>query len=115
MEIFHRPFWYFLNSDYLPLGALIENRVFCIHGGLSPDVKTVDQARLIDRNIEIPYDGPFCDMMWSDPDDIGTWRVNPRGAGFIFGDEVVDQFNYINNLDLICRAHQLVNEGYKYW
>ena len=54
----------------MPIAALIENEVFCIHGGLSPDIKTIDQIRLIDRNMEIPYEGPFCDMMWSDPDDI---------------------------------------------
>jgi len=65
---------YFTNVfDYLPIGGLIDNKIFCIHGGLSPDIKVLEQVRLIDRNVEIPYDGPFCDMMWSDPDDIGCW------------------------------------------
>lgn len=53
--------------------------------------------------------------MWSDPDDIETWQPSPRGAGYIFGSKVTQQFNHINKLDLICRAHQLVQEGYKYW
>jgi len=53
--------------------------------------------------------------MWSDPDDIDTWVVNTRGAGWIFGKKVVEKFNYINGLDLLCRSHQLVMEGYKMW
>ena len=57
-------------KDFLPISALIDNSIFCIHGGLSPDIRTLDQIRLIERNGEIPHDGPFCDMMWSDPDDI---------------------------------------------
>jgi len=40
--------------DYLPLGASIEDKVFCIHGGLSPEVRTFDQIREIDRFREIP-------------------------------------------------------------
>jgi serine/threonine-protein phosphatase 6 catalytic subunit len=101
--------------DYLPLGALVEGRVLCIHGGLSPDIKTIDQIRTIDRKIEIPHDGPFCDLMWSDPEDIETWAFNSRGAGWLFGSRVTKEFNYLNGLELICRAHQLVQEGYQYW
>jgi len=52
--------------------------------------------------------------MWSDPEDIETWSVSQRGAGWLFGSKVTTQFNHINHLQLICRAHQLVQEGYKY-
>lgn len=62
--------------------------------------------------MEIPHDGAFCDLMWSDPDDIETWVMSNRGAGWLFGSEVTKEFNSINNLDLITRAHQLVQEGY---
>lgn len=65
--------------------------------------------------MEIPHDGPFCDLMWSDPDDIETWIVSCRGAGWIFGWKTVKEFNYLNGIDLVCRAHQLVNEGFKFW
>jgi len=101
--------------DYLSIAALIEGRVLCIHGGLSPDIKTIDQIRVIDRKVEIPHEGPFCDLMWSDPEEIETWALNSRGAGWLFGSKVTQQFNYLNGLDLICRAHQLVQEGYQFW
>jgi serine/threonine-protein phosphatase 6 catalytic subunit len=68
----------------------------------------------MDRFTEPPHEGPFCDMMWSDPEEIDTWAMSPRGAGWLFGKRVVDEFNHLNGLDLICRAHQLVQEGYKY-
>jgi len=110
------PWTYFTDLfDYLPIAALIEGKIFCIHGGLSPSVSTVDQIRLINRKMEIPHEGAFCDLMWSDPDDIETWIMSCRGAGWIFGSKVTDEFCHINNLELVCRAHQLVNEGFKYW
>ena len=100
--------------DAMPLAALVEGEVLCVHGGLSPDVRTVDAMRTIHRTMEVPQEGPFADLMWSDPDDIDTWAVSPRGAGWLFGAQVTHEFNQINGLELICRAHQLVQEGYKY-
>lgn len=55
----------------------------------------------------------MCDLMWSDPEDIEGWGLSPRGAGYLFGGDVVAKFNEINHIDLIARAHQLVMEGYK--
>lgn len=101
--------------DYLGIGAIVEGKIFCIHGGLSPEIKTIDQVRLIDRRMEIPHEGPFCDLMWSDPEDIETWAVSPRGAGWLFGSKVTSEFNHINDISLIARAHQLVMDGFKYW
>ena len=63
---------------------------------------------------EIPHEGPFCDLVWSDPEDVDAWAVSPRGAGWLFGARVTGEFNRINGLDLVCRAHQLVQEGLKY-
>ena len=101
--------------DTFALAAIIDGRVLCVHGGLSPDVRTLDQIRAIDRQQEIPHEGAFCDLVWSDPEDIATpWQVSPRGAGYLFGARVTDEFNYVNKLDLIARAHQLVMEGRKY-
>ncbi|CAB3991615.1 serine threonine- phosphatase 4 catalytic subunit, partial [Paramuricea clavata] len=100
--------------DYLSLSAIIDNRIFCVHGGLSPSITTLDQIRSIDRKQEVPHDGPMCDLLWSDPEDTQGWGVSPRGAGYLFGSDVVSQFNSTNNIDIICRAHQLVMEGYKW-
>ncbi|CAG8729860.1 8633_t:CDS:2, partial [Gigaspora rosea] len=99
--------------DYMSLSAIIENKIFCVHGGLSPVIGSLDQIRTIDRKQEVPHDGAMCDLLWSDPDDIEGWGISPRGAGYLFGGDIVAQFLQHNNLDLIARAHQLVMEGYK--
>lgn len=99
--------------DFLALGALVDGRVFCVHGGLSPSINALDQIRAIDRKQEVPHDGAMCDLLWSDPEDVKTWAVSPRGAGYLFGADIVAQFNHANGLELIARAHQLVMEGYK--
>lgn len=115
--------------DFLALAAIIDGKVLCVHGGLSPEIRTLDQVRVVARAQEIPHEGAFCDLVWSDPEDVDTWAVSPRGAGWLFGDKVssevsccakrhrylpnINQFNHVNGLQLIARAHQLVNEGYK--
>lgn len=100
--------------DFLTLSAIVENSIFCVHGGLSPDIKLLDQIRTIHRVQEIPHEGPFGDLVWSDPEDIESWAVSPRGAGWLFGERPTQHFNRLNGLDLIARAHQLVQEGYRY-
>jgi len=101
--------------DYLSLGAMVDNEVLCVHGGLSPSMSTLDQIRTIDRKIEVPHDGLMCDLLWSDPEDIdGGWAISPRGAGFLFGKDVVDKFVERNAVTFVARAHQLVNEGYRW-
>ena len=53
----------------------------------------------------MPHDGAMCDLMWSDPDDISGWSMSPRGAGYLFGGDIVSDFNHKNNVELIARAH----------
>ena len=31
--------------DYLSLSAIIDDNIFCVHGGLSPSINTIDQVR----------------------------------------------------------------------
>jgi len=100
--------------DYLPLTALVENQIFCLHGGLSPNVDTLDHIRSLDRFLEVPHEGPMCDLLWSDPDDRSGWGVSPRGAGYTFGQDISESFNHNNGLTLVSRAHQLVMEGYNW-
>jgi len=100
--------------DYLPLTALIESQIFCLHGGLSPSIDSLDHIRSLDRVQEVPHEGPMCDLLWSDPDDRCGWGISPRGAGYTFGQDISEQFNHNNGLTLIARAHQLVMEGYNW-
>ncbi|KAH8059689.1 serine threonine-protein phosphatase [Aureococcus anophagefferens] len=66
--------------DFLSLSAIVDDSVFCVHGGLSPSINTLDQIRTIDRKQEVPHDGAMCDLMWSDPEEIAGWGLSPRGA-----------------------------------
>ncbi|KAL6769940.1 hypothetical protein ACKKBG_A32965 [Auxenochlorella protothecoides x Auxenochlorella symbiontica] len=100
--------------DYLPLTALVENQIFCLHGGLSPTLDTLDHIRGLDRVQEVPHEGPMCDLLWSDPDDRCGWGISPRGAGYTFGQDISEHFNQANGLSLVARAHQLVMEGYNW-
>eukprot|EP00047_Mylnosiga_fluctuans_P004345 m.233982 g.233982 ORF g.233982 m.233982 type:complete len:325 (+) comp12597_c0_seq1:1-975(+) len=100
--------------DYLSLSAMIDNEIFCVHGGLSPSITMLDQIRAINRKVEVPHDGPMCDLLWSDPEDIQGFGVSPRGAGYIFGGDAANNFLGLNKAKMVCRAHQLVMEGYKW-
>ena len=88
--------------DYLPIGALIDNNILCVHGGLSPLISTMDQVFVfrslwtqisaLDRFQEIPHDGAMCDLLWSDPEERPGWEgwnESPRGAGCLFGKDQV--------------------------
>lgn len=70
---------------------IVDGTNFCIHAGLSPEIRTVDQINTIDRRMEIPHEGPFCDLMWSDPEEIESWGMNGRGAGWLFGSKVTEE------------------------
>ena len=101
--------------DCLPICALVDNQVFCVHGGLSPSISNLDEIRCLSRFGELPHEGGMCDLLWSDPEEeLVGWGSNPRGCGFVFGGDCVSEFNKHNGLSLICRSHQLVLEGYKW-
>jgi len=100
--------------DLLNTAAVIDGRIFCVHGGLSPGINEVDQIRALDRNREVPADGPLCDLLWSDPEEIDYWQPSPRGGGCLFGWKATTDFLWANELDLVARAHQLIQEGHQY-
>lgn len=90
----------------LPIAALIEQKILCMHGGLSPDLTNLDQIRKVMRPTDVPDNGLLCDLLWSDPDkDVQGWGDNERGVSFVFGTDIVDKFLDDQSLDLVCRAH----------
>jgi len=65
--------------DYLTLSVVIDDRIFCVHGGLSPSIHSIDQIKVVDRFREIPHEGPMTDLVWSDPDaDKEDFAISPR-------------------------------------
>ena len=92
----------------LPVAAIVDEKIFCCHGGLSPDLQSMEQIRRIMRPTDVPDQGLLCDLLWSDPDkDTMGWGENDRGVSFTFGAEVVAKFLHKHDMDLICRAHQV--------
>lgn len=96
----------------LPIAACIDDRILCMHGGISPDLTDLNQIRSIKRPSDVPEQGLLCDLLWSDPDAIQGWGDNDRGVSVTFGPDVLYDFLERNDLDLVCRAHQVVEEGY---
>ena len=102
--------------DCLPVAALIDEKILCMHGGLSPELLNIEQINKIQRPTDVPDNGLLCDLLWSDPDkDVHKWQENERGVSFVFGPEVVSEFLRKNDLDLVCRAHQVVEDGYEFF
>ena len=102
--------------NFLPVAALIDDKILCMHGGLSPDLKSINNITEIQRPTDIPDTGLLCDLLWSDPDkEVTEYDENDRGVSVIFGEKVVTDFNKKNDLDLIIRAHQVVDDGYEFF
>mmetsp|Transcript_32218 Transcript_32218/g.28546 ORF Transcript_32218/g.28546 Transcript_32218/m.28546 type:complete len:109 (+) Transcript_32218:556-882(+) len=76
----------------------------------------MEQIRKIPRPTDVPDIGLLCDLLWSDPDkDISGWAGSNRGVSVVFGSDKVGEFLIKHNLDLICRAHQVVEDGYEFF
>eukprot|EP00698_Gefionella_okellyi_P004519 TRINITY_DN14148_c0_g1_i1.p1 TRINITY_DN14148_c0_g1~~TRINITY_DN14148_c0_g1_i1.p1 ORF type:complete len:309 (+),score=42.47 TRINITY_DN14148_c0_g1_i1:74-1000(+) len=100
--------------DYLTIAAVIDNTIFCTHGGMSPSILTLDQIRVLDRFQEVPHEGPLADLMWSDPDpEKEGFTLSQRGAGYTFGKDIIDKFLRTNKVEHVLRAHQLCMDGYQ--
>lgn len=84
---------------------LTDSQIFCLHGGLSPSIDTLDHIRSIDRIQEVPHEGPMCDLLWSDPDDRCGWGISPRGAGYTFGQDISEAFSKSCNLASPSHTH----------
>ncbi|KAH0792071.1 Serine/threonine-protein phosphatase PP1-beta [Histomonas meleagridis] len=111
-------FWRMFNDVFncMPLAAIIDDKIFCVHGGLSPDLRSLDNIRSIPRPVEVGQSGLICDLLWSDPNPNQTadWQPNQRGTSFSFSSKPVEKFLKKNGFDLICRAHEAILDGYNF-
>jgi len=100
----------------MPIAALINDKILCMHGGLSPELYNIDQIRKVQRPMNVPDTGFICDLLWSDPEkNVNGWGENERGVSYVFGPDIVSNFLKKQDLDLICRAHQVVQDGYEFF
>jgi len=100
----------------LPVSAVIDEKILCMHGGLSPELSNLSQIATVVRPTDVPDTGLLCDLLWSDPEkEISGWGENDRGVSFTFGPDVVQSFLRKHGLDLVCRAHQVVEDGYEFF
>ena len=98
--------------SFAPLCAVVDNEVFCVHGGIGPNVVRIDELRMLRRPMPDCSADTVTEMLWSDPtDECAGFRPSGRGVGFEFGQAVVDEFLRTNNLKRIVRAHQYVPGG----
>jgi diadenosine tetraphosphatase ApaH/serine/threonine PP2A family protein phosphatase len=101
--------------NFLPIAAIVASQIFCIHGGISPHLNSVADIAVIPRPQDVPEEGLFCDLLWADPDpDVDEWTANERGTSYCFGKPQVDAFLRNFEFTLICRAHQLADDGYEF-
>mmetsp|Transcript_1710 Transcript_1710/g.2373 ORF Transcript_1710/g.2373 Transcript_1710/m.2373 type:complete len:359 (+) Transcript_1710:150-1226(+) len=100
----------------LPVSALVDEKILCMHGGLSPELERLQQIADLHRPCDVPDVGLMCDLLWSDPDTgVNGWAENDRGVSFVFGADVVAAFLEQHDLDLLVRAHQVVEDGYEFF
>jgi serine/threonine-protein phosphatase PP1 catalytic subunit len=112
----------------LPVAAVVAGRIFCAHGGLSPQLRCLEDILAIKRPTpaRLPDSGLLCDLLWADPDEgttdadvvngmAGFKKNTDRGCSVMFGPGALSAFLEKHDLDLVCRAHQVVEDGYEFF
>ena len=106
--------WISFNTafEYLPLAAVIDNQVLCVHGGIAQELKTVDQIGLIIRPICDFSNSLVCELLWNDPStNSHNFSDSPRGCGQTFGRNAFELFRKSSKMQYLLRAHQCVGAG----
>lgn len=102
--------------NWLPVAALVGERIFCCHGGLSPSLRNLQQINHIQRPTDIPDEGIMCDLLWADLNHTTKgWGHNDRGVSFTFDKVIVRDFLKAFDLQLMVRAHEVVEDGYEFF
>ena len=100
----------------LPIAAIVAQKIFCVHGGLSPSLNNMDELRSIQRPTDVPDYGLLNDILWSDPADTeNEWEDNERGVSYCFNKVAINKFLAKFGFDLVCRAHIVVEDGYEFF
>ena len=100
----------------LPVSALIDNKIFCTHGGISPHLENLEQINKINRNVEVPDRGILCDLTWADPKrQRNKWADSDRGISYTFNEKALDDFIKKMKIELVVRAHQVVDDGFQFF
>lgn len=100
----------------LPVASIVADKIFCVHGGLSPSLLDAKEIRQLNRPTDVPDYGLLSDLLWSDPADMEKgWEPNERGVSYCFGKSEIKNFLSFNDFDLICRAHMVVEDGYEFF
>ncbi|CAF0953055.1 unnamed protein product [Adineta steineri] len=110
--------WKLFNQCFncLPVAAIIAGKIFCCQGGPSPELHSLEQIRQIQRPIDVPDTGLLCDLLWSDPDnDVKGWSESNTGISLRYGADIANEFLNRYNMDLICRAHKVLENGYEFF
>ena len=106
----------FVLTNKKPIAAVISEKIFCVHGGLSPELVTLEQIETLQRPLDVPDAGLVCDLLWSDPEpNLSGWEDNDRGVSYMFGADIVTEFLHTHELDVLVRAHQIVEDGFEFF
>lgn len=101
--------------DALPIGAVVEKRFFCVHGGLSPHLRYLRDIKAIRRPSLVSDHALLNDLLWSDPDpNISEWGPSTRGSTVTWGIQAVIGFFQRTGLTHIIRGHQVARDGFEY-
>ena len=100
---------------HLPICAVLNDRVFCVHGGISKDLHKLSQLDHMKKPAQIPQEGIIADMLWSDPSPtVDNFQMSDRGVGYLFGAYPLTKFLDNNNLELLVRSHESCDKGYNW-
>jgi serine/threonine-protein phosphatase 2B catalytic subunit len=106
--------------DCIPVSCLVNGKFLAVHGGISPELQTLTDLNAINRFMEPPRQGLYCDLLWSDPVESENgksrehYKVNEtRGCSFIFNVDAANAFLKRNKLLSVIRAHEAQLDGYK--
>ncbi|AAZ10953.1 serine/threonine-protein phosphatase PP1, putative [Trypanosoma brucei brucei TREU927] len=100
----------------MPVCCVVSEKIICMHGGLSPDMTSLASVNEIERPLDVPDKGILCDLLWADPEDeVKGFLESDRGVSYLFGEDIVTDFLDMVDMDLVVRAHQVMERGYGFF